>query len=69
MGAIFDPTYTTLTIAMVYLEIKLYRETKNRFNITTKYEFMEDWKPFLDDWQILLNVDKVKPTLLLEILS
>ena len=50
MGAIFDPTYTTLTIAMVYLEIKLYRETKNRFNITTKYEFMEDWKPFLDDW-------------------
>lgn len=43
---------------MSYVEIKLYREIENRFNITKKYDFMENSKQYLDGCEILLNTDK-----------
>lgn len=54
---------------MGYFEIKLYKETENRFNITTKYHFTENWKRFIDDCEILFNADKIKVISLLEILN
>lgn len=56
MGTIFTPKCGTRT--MSYVEIKLYREIENRFNITKKYDFMENSKQYLDGCEILLNTDK-----------
>ena len=54
---------------MCYFEIKLYKKIENRFNITTKHHFKENWKRFLDDCEILFNADKTKVISLLEILN
>ena len=60
MGTIFAPIYATPT--MGYAEIKQCREIEKRFNITTKYEFLENWKRFLDGFEVFLNADRTKAT-------
>ena len=67
MSTILAPEYATLT--MGYFEIKLYQEIENRLNITTKYEFMEKWKWFLYDCEIILNAHKIKSTSPLKFLN
>ena len=55
-GTVFALTYSTLT--MGYNEIKLYKEIENLFNITIKQEFLKNWKQYLHDCEILLNLGK-----------
>ena len=38
------PYSDTFHAVMGYVEVKLYREIQNRFNITTKNELMKNWK-------------------------
>ena len=43
---------------MGYVDITSNQKTENQFNITTKYESMENWKQFFNVCEILLNADK-----------
>ena len=52
MGTVFAPTYVKLS--MGYHEIKLYDLIELNCNVDIRQYFVENWKRFLDDCQILL---------------
>ena len=53
---------------MGYHEIKLYDLIELNYNLDIRQYFVENWKRFIDDCQILLNTDLIKPDDLLTIL-
>ena len=63
MGTIFAPTYANLT--MGYHEIKVYSIIRQSYALANK----NSWFRYLDDCQILLKVDLIKPEHLLSILN
>ena len=67
MGNEFAPTYAKLN--MGYHEIKLYDLNKLTYNLDIRQYFVENWKRFLDDCEILLKTDLIKPDDLLTILN
>ena len=66
MGTIFAPTYANLT--MRYHKIKLYSIIRQSYALASKY-FENYWFRFLDDCQILLKVNSLKPNHLLSTLN
>ena len=66
MGTIFAPTYANLTMA--YYEIKVYSIIHLTCALARKY-FQYSWFRFLDDTQISLKVNLIKPDHLLSILN
>ena len=66
-GTVFAPTYANLS--MGYHEIKLYDLIKLNYNLDIRQYFVENWKRFLDDCEILLNTDLIKPDDLSTILN
>ena len=66
MGAIFTPIYATLT--MSYHEIKVYSIMHHSYALARKH-FEKSWFRFLEDYQILLKVNLIKPDDLLSILN
>ena len=67
MGTVFAPTYANLS--MGYHEIKLYDLIELNYSVDIRQYFVENWKRFLDDRQILLKTDLIKPDDLLTILN
>ena len=67
MGTVFAPTYANLS--MRYHEIKLYDLIELNYNLEIRQYFVENWKRFLDDCEILLKTDLIKPDDLLTILN
>ena len=67
MGTVFAPTYANLS--MGYHEIKLYDLIELNYNLDIRQYFVENWKRFLDDCEILLKTDLIKPDDLLTILN
>ena len=65
--ALFAPTYANLS--MGYREIKLYDLIELNYNLDIRQYFLENWKRFLDDCEILLKTDLIKPDDLLTILN
>ena len=66
MGPIFAPSYANLTMA--YYEIKVYSIIHLSCALARKY-FQYSWFIFLDDSQISLKVNLIKPDHLLSILN
>ena len=66
MGTIFAPTYANLT--MGYYEIKVYSIISQSYTLASKH-FQNSWFRYLDDCQILLKVNLIKPEHLLSILN
>ena len=66
MGTVFAPTCANLSIG--YHEIKLCDLIELNYNLPIRQYFVENWKRFLDDREILLNTDLIKPDDLLTIL-
>ena len=66
MGTIFAPTYANLT--MGYHKVKVYSITSQSYTLVSKY-FQNFWFRYLDDCQILLKVNLIKPEHLLSILN
>ena len=66
MGITFTPTYANLT--MGYYEIKVYSIINEGYALVTKH-FQNSCFRYLDDCQILLKVNLVRPEHLLSILS
>ena len=58
VGTVFTPTYAN--VSMGYHEIKLYHLIELNYNLDIRQYFMENWKRFLDDCQILLKTNLVK---------
>jgi len=67
MGTIFAPTYASLTMA--FHETSLYDVIENKFGDLAKNYFVENWKRFLDDCEILLDISLIDPNNLLNILN
>ena len=67
MGTVFAPTYAKPS--MGYHEIKLYDLIELNYNLDIRQYLVENWKRFLDDCEILLNIDLIKPDNLLTILN
>ena len=67
MGTVFAPTYANLS--MGYHEIKLYYLIELNYSVDIRQYFVENLKRFLDDCQILLKTDLIKPDDLLTILN
>ena len=67
MGTVFAPTYANLS--MGYHEIKLYDLIALNYNLDIRQYFVENWERFLDDCEILLKTDLIKPDDLLTILN
>ena len=67
MDTVFVPTYANLCIG--YHEIKLCDLIESNYNLDIRQYFVENWKRFLDDCEILLNTDLIKPGDLLTILN
>ena len=65
--AVFAPTYANLS--MGYREVKLYDLIELNYNLDIRQYFLENWKRFLDDCEILLKTDLIKPDDLLTILN
>ena len=66
MGKISAPTYANLT--MGYQEIKVYSIICQSYALASKY-FQNSWLRFLDDCQVLLKVNLIKPDHLLSVLN
>ena len=66
MGTIFTPIYANLT--MSYHEIKVYSIMHHSSALARKH-FEKSWFRFLEDYQILLKVNLIKPDDLLSILN
>ena len=62
MGTIFAPTYANLTLE--YHEIKVYSIISQSYTLASK-RFQNSRLRYLDDCQILLKVDFIKPEHLL----
>ena len=54
---------------MGYHEIKLFDLIELNYNLDIRQYFVANWKRFLDDCEILLNKDLIKPDDLLTILN
>ena len=54
---------------MGYNEIKLYDLIELNYNPDIRQYFLENWERFLDDYEIPLNTDLIKPDDLLTILN
>ena len=67
MGTVFAPIYANLS--MGYHEIKLHDLIELNYNLDIRHYFVENWKRFLDDCEIFLNTDLIKPDDLLTILN
>ena len=67
MGTMFALIYANLSIG--YHEIKLYDLIELNYNLDIRQYFVENWKRFLDDCEILSNTDLIKPDDLLTILN
>ena len=67
MGTIFAPTYANPT--MVYYEIQFYFVIKNTYNLVVSKYFGENRSRFLDNCEILLNTNIIKPNDLLTFLN
>ena len=67
MGTQFAQTYANLS--MEYYDIKFYDLIELNYNLDNRQYFVENWKRFIDDCQILLNTDLIKPDDLLTILN
>ena len=67
MGTVFASTYTKLS--MRYHEVKLYDLIELNYNLDIRQYFVENWKRFLDDCEVLLKTDLIKPDDLLTILD
>ena len=67
MGTVFAPTYANLR--MSYLEIKLYDLIEFNYNLDIRQYLVENWKKLIDDCEILLKADLIKPDDLLTILN
>ena len=59
MGAIFDPTYTTLT--MGYFEVHFYNICELKWGKEFQELVLENQSRFLDDFQTPLDKNTVKP--------
>ena len=66
MSTIFATTYVNLT--MGYREIKVYSIICQNYALDRKH-FQNSWSRYLDDYQILLRVNLIKPDYLLSILN
>ena len=66
MGTMFAPTYANLT--MGYDELKVHSIIRQSHDLASKY-FENSWFRFLDDCQILLKFNLIKPDHLLSILN
>ena len=66
MGTIFAPTYANLT--MGYHKVKVYSITSQSYTLVSKY-FQNFWFRYLDNCQILLKVNLMKPKHLVSILN
>ena len=53
-GTTVAPTYANLVMA--FLEVKLYQDIKHTFGDAVHKYFFENWKRFLDDFNIVLNM-------------
>ena len=58
MGTVFAPSYANLNIN--YHETKLYDLIESKYNLDITQNFIENWKRFLDDCKMLLNIDLIK---------
>ena len=67
MGTAFAPTYANLSTG--YHEIKFYDLIDLNYNLDIRQYFMKNWKRLLDDCEILLKTDLMKPDNLLTILN
>ena len=67
MGTVFAPTYANYS--MGYHEIQLYGLIELNYNLDIRQYFVENWKRFLDDCEILLKTDFIKPDDLLTMLN
>ena len=63
----FAPTYANLS--MGYHEIKLYDFNESNYNLQIRQYFVENWRRFLDDCGIILNIDVINPDGLLTIIN
>ena len=63
----FAPTYANLS--MGYHEIKLYDFNESNYNFQIRQYFVENWRRFLDDCGIILNIDVINPDGLLTIIN
>ena len=68
MGTIFAPTYTYANLTMGYHEIKNYSIVRQSYALASKH-FENFWFRYLDDCQILLKVNLIKPEHLLSIIN
>ena len=68
MGTIFAPTYTYANLAMEYHKIKNYSIIRQSQALASKL-FENFWFRYLDDCQILLKVNLIKPEHLLSIIN
>ena len=59
LGTVFAPAYANLS--MGYHEIKLHDLIKLNYNLDIRQYFADKWETFLDDCEILLNTDLIKP--------
>ena len=66
MSKIFAPTYADLTLG--YHEMKVYSIIRQSYALARKH-LQNSWFRYLDDCQILLKVDLIKPEHLLSILN
>ena len=67
MATVFAPTYANLS--MGYHEIKLYDLIALNYNLDIRQFFVENWERFLDDSEIRLKTELIKPNDLLTILN
>ena len=67
MGTVFAPAYANLS--MGYHEIRLYDLIELNYSVDIRQYFVENWKRFLDDCQILLKTDLIKSDDLLTVLN
>ena len=66
IGTIFAPTYANLNIR--YHEIKVYSIISQSYALPSK-QFQNSWFRYLDDCQVLLKVNLIKPAYILSILN
>ena len=66
MGTIFAPIYANLS--MGYHEIKVYSIIRQSYTLASKH-FENSWFRYLDDCQILLKINLIKPEHFLPILN
>ena len=67
MGTVLAPTY--INLSMGYHEIELYDLIESNYNLNIRQYFVENQIRFIDDCQIILNTNLIKPDDLLTIVN